>query len=102
MLGAVTVTAATGSFLYGMLNAGDTGWADLGTLPPIAAGASLMLVAAGVLIAGLFPVRSICSVPASWPCGSARPGSPRAGRPPPVPAALSGSCRCQAGYAPGD
>ena len=51
----VTVTAATGSFIYGMLNAGDTGWADLGTLPPIAAGASLMLVAAGVLIAGLFP-----------------------------------------------
>jgi hypothetical protein len=37
VLGAVTVTAATGSFIYGMLNAGDAGWADLGTLLPIAA-----------------------------------------------------------------
>jgi EmrB/QacA subfamily drug resistance transporter len=86
VLGAVTVTAATGSFIYGMINAGDGGWADLGTLlpiaaaivlyavfvvvertvatplmhpsllsrRPIAAGAFLMLVAAGVLIAGLF------------------------------------------------
>jgi EmrB/QacA subfamily drug resistance transporter len=86
LLGAVTVTAATGSFIYGMLNAGDAGWADPGTLLPIAAaivaygvfvvvertvgtpllppsllsrrpvttGALLMLVASGVLIAGLF------------------------------------------------
>ena len=86
VLGAVTVTAATGSFIYGLINAGDAGWADLGTLLPIAAaivlygvfvvvertvrtplmrlnllarrpiatGAFLMLVAAGVLIAGLF------------------------------------------------
>src|SRR5215218_7217021 len=86
VLGAVTVTAATGSFIYGMLYAGDAGWADLGTLLPIAAaivlygvfvvvertvptplmrlnllarhpiatGAFLMLIAAGVLIAGLF------------------------------------------------
>jgi EmrB/QacA subfamily drug resistance transporter len=86
VLGAVTVTAATASFIYGMLNAGDAGWADLSTLlpiaaaivlygvfvvvertvptpllhlsllvrRPIAAGAFLMLVAAGVLIAGLF------------------------------------------------
>jgi EmrB/QacA subfamily drug resistance transporter len=86
VLGAVTVTAATGSFIYGMINAGDAGWADLGTLlpiaaaivlyglfvvvertvrtplmrlnllarRPIAAGAFLMLVAAGVLLAGLF------------------------------------------------
>jgi EmrB/QacA subfamily drug resistance transporter len=86
VLGAVTVTAATGSFIYGMLNAGDAGWADLGTLlpiaaaivlygvfvivertvptpllrlnllsrRPIAAGAFLMLVAAGVTIADLF------------------------------------------------
>jgi EmrB/QacA subfamily drug resistance transporter len=37
VLGAVTVTAATGLFIYGMLNAGDAGWADLGTLLPIAA-----------------------------------------------------------------
>jgi MFS family permease len=86
VLGAVTVTAATGSFIYGMINAGEGGWADLGTLlpiaaaivlygvfvvvertvatpllrlnllarRPIAAGAFLMFVAAGVLIAGLF------------------------------------------------
>src|SRR5215207_7879489 len=86
VLGAVTVTAATGLFIYGMINAGDEGWADLGTLlpmaaaivlygvfvvvertvrnplmhpsmlsrRPIAAGAFLMLVASGVLIAGLF------------------------------------------------
>ncbi|HLM22687.1 MAG TPA: MFS transporter, partial [Propionibacteriaceae bacterium] len=85
-LGAVTVTAATGSLIYGMINAGDGGWADLGTLGPVAAaivlygvfvvvertvptplmhpsllarrpiatGAFLMLIAAGVLIAGLF------------------------------------------------
>jgi EmrB/QacA subfamily drug resistance transporter len=37
LLGAVTVTAATGLLIYGMLNAGDTGWADLETLLPIAA-----------------------------------------------------------------
>src|SRR5215207_2788855 len=86
VLGAVTVTAATGSFIYGMINAGDEGWADLETLlaivtaivlygafvvvehavreplmrlnllsrRPIAAGAFLMLIAAGVLIADLF------------------------------------------------
>jgi MFS family permease len=36
VLGAVTVTAATGSLIYGMINAGDAGWADLGTLLPIA------------------------------------------------------------------
>src|SRR5215216_3726443 len=86
VVGAVTVTAATGLFIYGMLNAGDAGWAELGTLLPIvaafvlygvfvvvertvptpllrlnllarrpvAAGAFLMLVAAGVLIADLF------------------------------------------------
>ena len=86
VLGAVTATAATGLFIYGMINAGDGGWADPGTLLPIAAaivlygafavvertvrnplmhpsllsrrqvaaGAFLMLVASGVLIAGLF------------------------------------------------
>jgi EmrB/QacA subfamily drug resistance transporter len=86
VLGAVTVTAATGSLIYGMLNAGEAGWTDLGTLGPIAAaivlyavfvvvertvatpllrlrllarrpvaaGAFLMLVASGVLVAGLF------------------------------------------------
>src|SRR5215218_231274 len=86
VLGAVTVTAATGLFIYGMINAGEWGWSDLGTLVPIAAaivlygvfvvvertvptpllhlnllarrpiaaGAFLMLIAAGVLIADLF------------------------------------------------
>jgi MFS family permease len=86
VLGAVIVTAATGSFIYGMINAGDAGWADLGTLlpivaaivlyavfvvvegtvptpllhpsllsrQPVAAGAFLMLVASGVLVAGVF------------------------------------------------
>jgi EmrB/QacA subfamily drug resistance transporter len=84
--GAVTVTAATGSLIYGMINAGDAGWADPETLlpiaaaivlyavfvvvertvptplmnpslltrRPIAAGAFLMLVASGVLVADLF------------------------------------------------
>jgi EmrB/QacA subfamily drug resistance transporter len=41
VLGAVTVTAATGSFIYGMINAGDEGWADPGTLIPIAAAIAL-------------------------------------------------------------
>ena len=86
VLGAVTVTTATGSLIYGMIHAGDAGWAELGTLLPIAAaivlygvfivvertvptpllhpsllarrpvaaGAFLMLIAAGVLIADLF------------------------------------------------
>jgi EmrB/QacA subfamily drug resistance transporter len=86
VLGAVTVTAATGLFIYGLINAGDAGWPDLGTLLPIAAaivlygvfivversvrtplmrlnllsrrpvatGAFLMLIAAGVTIADLF------------------------------------------------
>jgi EmrB/QacA subfamily drug resistance transporter len=86
VLGAVTVTAATGSLIYGMINAGDAGWSDLNTLlsiaaaivlygvfalvertvrnplmhlsllarRPIAAGAFLMFMAAGVLIADLF------------------------------------------------
>jgi EmrB/QacA subfamily drug resistance transporter len=86
VLGAVTVTAATGSLIYGMINAGDAGWADPETLLPIAAvsllyalfavvertvptplmhpslltrrpvaaGAFLMLIASGVLMADLF------------------------------------------------
>jgi MFS family permease len=37
MLGAVTVTAGTGSLVYGVINAGDHGWAAPGTLVPIAA-----------------------------------------------------------------
>ncbi|WP_424533570.1 MFS transporter [Sphaerisporangium viridialbum] len=86
VLGAVTITAATGSLIYGMTNAGDHGWADSGTLVPTAAavvlyvvftvverkvqnplvrpdmlvrrpvatGAFLMLIAAGVTVADLF------------------------------------------------
>lgn len=86
MWGAVTVTAATGSLIYSMINAGDRGWADPGTQLPIAAavvlygvftvvesvaqnplmrpgmlvrrpvaiGAFLMLLAAGVTVADLF------------------------------------------------
>jgi EmrB/QacA subfamily drug resistance transporter len=86
IVGAITVTAATGSLIYGMINAGDNGWADAGTLLPIAlaivlyavfvfveravstplmnpnlitrrpvaTGAFLMLIAAGVTIADLF------------------------------------------------
>src|SRR5215211_1798160 len=86
VLGAVTVTTATGSLIYGMIHGGEGGWTDLGTLLPIAAaivlygvfivvertvptpllhpsllarrpvaaGAFLMLIAAGVLIADLF------------------------------------------------
>jgi EmrB/QacA subfamily drug resistance transporter len=37
VLGAMTVTAATSSLIYGMINAGDEGWADLETLLSIAA-----------------------------------------------------------------
>jgi MFS family permease len=37
VLGAVTVTAATGSLIYGTVNAGEYGWADPATLAPIAA-----------------------------------------------------------------
>ncbi len=44
VLGAVTVTAATGSLIYGMINAGDEGWADPGTLLPIAAAIVLYAV----------------------------------------------------------
>ena len=40
----MTVTAATGLFIYGMVNAGDGGWADLGTLGPVAA--AIVLAAA--------------------------------------------------------
>jgi MFS family permease len=86
VLGAATVTAATASLIFGMINAGERGWADLGTVlaiaaaivlyglfvvveravrtplmrlkllarRPVAAGAVLMLIAAGVLLADLF------------------------------------------------
>ena len=37
VVGAVTVTAATGALIYGMINAGQYGWTDPGTLEPIAA-----------------------------------------------------------------
>ncbi|WP_106401166.1 MFS transporter [Actinocorallia populi] len=35
--GALTVTAATAAFIYGMVNAGDDGWTSPGTLLPLAA-----------------------------------------------------------------
>src|SRR6266511_2677224 len=54
VLGAVTVTAASGSFIYGMINAGDAGWADLGTLLPIAAAIALY----GVFVVGERTVRT--------------------------------------------
>src|SRR5215218_528785 len=44
VLGAVTVTAATGLFIYSMIHAGEGGWADLGTLVPIAAAIVLYAV----------------------------------------------------------
>jgi EmrB/QacA subfamily drug resistance transporter len=47
VLGAVTVTAATGSLIYGMINAGEGGWADLGTL---------LSVAAAIVLYGVFVV----------------------------------------------
>jgi len=47
VLGAVTVTAATGSLIYGMINAGDDGWADLGTL---------LAIAAAIVLYGVFVV----------------------------------------------
>ncbi|WP_433473037.1 MFS transporter [Spirillospora sp. CA-142024] len=37
LLGAGTVTAATATFIYGMINAGDDGWSAAGTLGPLAA-----------------------------------------------------------------
>lgn len=48
VLGATIVTAATGSFIYGMINAGDKGWADPGTLWPIVAAVVLYAVFAVV------------------------------------------------------
>jgi EmrB/QacA subfamily drug resistance transporter len=53
VLGAVTVTAATGSFIYGMINAGDGGWADLGTLGPVAA--AIVLYGAFVVVERTVP-----------------------------------------------
>jgi EmrB/QacA subfamily drug resistance transporter len=47
VLGAVTVTAATGSLIYGMLNAGEGGWADLETL---------LSIAAAIVLYGVFVV----------------------------------------------
>ncbi|MEV5375042.1 MFS transporter [Streptomyces nondiastaticus] len=44
MLGAVTATAATGLLIYGVINAGNNGWADVGTLVPIAAAIVLYVV----------------------------------------------------------
>ena len=53
VLGAVTVTAATGSLIYGMVNAGDAGWADPETLLPIAA--AIVLYAVFVVVERTVP-----------------------------------------------
>jgi EmrB/QacA subfamily drug resistance transporter len=37
-LGAIIATAATGTLIYGMVNAGNVGWNDPGTIVPIATG----------------------------------------------------------------
>ncbi|MEV0404398.1 MFS transporter [Actinoallomurus sp. NPDC050550] len=44
VLGALTVTAATASFIYGMIHAGDAGWSATGTLVPLAAAVVLYAV----------------------------------------------------------
>ncbi|MER7455143.1 hypothetical protein ABTW96_33205 [Nocardia beijingensis] len=41
MLGAILATAATGSGIYGLINAGDCDWGDPLTLLPLAAAAVL-------------------------------------------------------------
>jgi EmrB/QacA subfamily drug resistance transporter len=53
VLGAVTVTAATGSLIDGMVNAGDAGWADPETLLPIAA--AIVLYAVFVVVEHTVP-----------------------------------------------
>jgi EmrB/QacA subfamily drug resistance transporter len=66
LLGAVTVTAATGSFIYGMLNAGDAGWAELGTLGPIAAavvGYGVFVVVERTVPTPLLPLRLLSRRP---------------------------------------
>ncbi|HWO66719.1 MAG TPA: MFS transporter [Umezawaea sp.] len=44
VLGTVTVTAATGSLVFGVINAGNNGWADPATLVPIAVAVVLYAV----------------------------------------------------------
>jgi EmrB/QacA subfamily drug resistance transporter len=44
VFGAVTVTAATASFIYGMINAGDAGWGAASTVLPL--GAAVLMYAA--------------------------------------------------------
>lgn len=70
VLGAVTATAATGSFIYGVINAGNNGWADPGTLVPT--------VAAVVLYGGSRSSNAGCGTPscvwAFWPGARSRPG----------------------------
>lgn len=59
VLGAVTVTAATGSLIYGAINAGNHGWAATSTLAPIAA---------AVVLYGVFTVvERIVQIPLMHP-----------------------------------
>jgi EmrB/QacA subfamily drug resistance transporter len=53
--GALLVTAGTGSLIYGLVKAGDTGWADTATLLPLAA--------AVVLYAGFAAVERVSRAP---------------------------------------
>ncbi|GGO20424.1 MFS transporter [Micromonospora parathelypteridis] len=48
ILGALAVTAATGSLIYGLVTAGDTGWGTAATLVPLAAAALLYAVFVGI------------------------------------------------------
>ncbi len=42
--GAVTATLAVGALIYGLVRAGDTGWADTGTLLALTAGVAMLAV----------------------------------------------------------
>ncbi|WLQ34798.1 MFS transporter [Streptomyces castrisilvae] len=57
--GAVLVTAGTGALIYGLVEAGDGGWAGTGTLLPLAAAAVLYAVFAGVERAARKPLMDL-------------------------------------------
>jgi EmrB/QacA subfamily drug resistance transporter len=66
VLGAVSVTAATGALIYGMINAGDQGWTDPGTLLPITAAIvlyGLFVLAERALPAPLLPLPLLAARP---------------------------------------
>ncbi|MBM0274321.1 MFS transporter [Micromonospora tarensis] len=53
VLGAVTVTGGTGSLIYGVINVGNHGWTDAGTLVPMAI--AIVLYAAFAVVERLVP-----------------------------------------------